>query len=185
MKIVRLAALLFTATATLVAAQTTRYEAPAFSAQYPTPSTDSKGVIFDVHDVTFTDPAVAGQKGQAGRYILITEKETAVFGVTYSDLPFNPDTSTAAMDRVLVEEIAGQKLTDVSPQVWSTTAISGSGARELSVSGTMPNGTKIIYYTRITCRGHRVWLTDVFYEANSTVFASQDAENFFNSIVIR
>ena len=86
MKIIRLALLL--SVATLVAAQTTKYEAPAFSASYPTPSVDSKGVTFDIKDVTFTDSSVVGQKGQTGRYVLLTEKETAAFVVTYTDAPF-------------------------------------------------------------------------------------------------
>ncbi len=182
MKIIRLALLL--SVATLVAAQTTKYEAPAFSASYPTPSVDSKGVTFDIKDVTFTDSSVVGQKGQTGRYVLLTEKETAAFVVTYTDAPFEPIATPAAIDHILDLEVGEQKLTDVSGVTRTTTTISGYNSRELSQSGTMPGGTKIHFYTRVAFQGHRGWLLDAFYTDDSK-FTAQDVENFFNSVAIR
>jgi len=160
----------------------TPYEAPAFSATFPSPDPgkDKPGVSYSFDDIT----TKAGTPTKLHNYTLSLYNDADAFLVLYCDIA-NARGDVAALDRML--DGALTQLDNAKPGPKTDSTLSGLPARAVAATGSYTHGQttfNVTAYERIMVQNSRVWQAIVICD-QTTSCTETDANKFFNSIKVR
>ncbi len=156
------------------------YQAPDFSAVFPTPDDIKSPVAYSSEEI----PLQNGAHTTLHEYTLSLHNDADAFMLMYCDIP-NVRGDTAALDQMLDGALA--KLDNAKPASKVDATYSGLPARMVTATGTYTKGQttfKVTAYHRVAVQGNRLWQGIVICDQR-TACSEADAMRFLNSIKIQ